>query len=86
MSRRWRPRVTVRGSRLPGLPVPRPTTMGETMSPVATLEVARPAAVPTPRLLERLESRESRACILSAFHELADALAEWQQPPAEVRS
>ena len=51
---------------------------------LVTLE--RPTLVPTPRLLERLESRRSRACILACFHDLADALAEWQQPPAEVRS
>ena len=50
-----------------------------------TLTLERPTLVPTLRLLERLESRRSRACILGAFHELADALAEWQQPPAEVR-
>lgn len=54
------------------------------MSTTTTHE--RPPLVATPRLLERLESRRSRACILACFHDLADALAEWQQPPAEVRS
>jgi len=58
--------------------------MGETMSTTTTHE--RPPLVATPRLLERLESRRSRACILACFHDLADALAEWQQPPAEGRS
>lgn len=53
--------------------------MPQTMSPLAPPRIA-PAV-----LREWCANLEQRWRMTDAFHELADALAGWQEPPAEVR-